>query len=501
MATLKHILGSENAKYFSKIEAYLDLDFHTICSDSREAHSGALFLAVKGQQVDGREFIDNAISQGATAVLFETDIPEQHLNLIFKNDTPCFAYYRLNQAVSTLGGNFYHHPAEKLTLVGVTGTNGKTTISQLLAQWANILGERSAVMGTIGNGLLNHLHTSKNTTGSPLQIQECLAQFVEEKASFCAMEVSSHGLDQYRVAGLPFKAAIFTNLSRDHLDYHHTMENYASAKRRLFSDFNCPHKIINADDEIGKAWLAQFDDAIAVSCQPNFVPCQMKWLHATAIQFNANGVDITFNSTWGHGVIKSALIGEFNVSNLLLTLATLLSLGYPLSQLCETASQLKGVCGRMEMLNNTGLATAIVDYAHTPDALEKALVAARLHCHGTLWCIFGCGGDRDRGKRPIMGQIASDLADQIILTDDNPRTEDAAQILLEIQEGMPTDHSHWQAIHDRKQAIEYALAHATPNDVILIAGKGHENYQIIGTQYLHFSDQEVVKNYQEDKTL
>ncbi|WP_279459981.1 UDP-N-acetylmuramoyl-L-alanyl-D-glutamate--2,6-diaminopimelate ligase [Actinobacillus delphinicola] len=501
MATLKQILGTENAKYFSKIEAYLDLDFRTICSDSRQAQSGALFLAVKGQQVDGRKFIDSAIAQGAKAVLFETDIPEQHLNFVFNEHIPCFAYYRLGQSVSLLAGNFYHHPAEKLTLVGVTGTNGKTTISQLLAQWANLLGERSAVMGTIGNGLLNHLHTTQNTTGSPLQIQQCLADFIKEKATFCAMEVSSHGLDQYRVAGLPFKAAIFTNLSRDHLDYHHTMANYADAKKRLFSDFHCPHKIINADDDIGKEWLIQFKDAIAVSCQPNFVPNQSQWLHATSIQFNANGVDITFNSTWGNGIIKTGLIGAFNVSNLLLTLATLLSLGYPLSQLCQTASQLKGVCGRMEMLNKTGFATAIVDYAHTPDALQKALAAARLHCHGTLWCIFGCGGDRDRGKRPIMGSIAAEFADEVILTDDNPRTENAAQILLEIQTGMPQDHSHWQAIHDRKQAIEYALSHATVDDVILIAGKGHEDYQIIGKEYLHFSDQEVVKNYQEDKTL
>ncbi len=505
MATLEQILKleyySHNAtefygKNFPKIEAYLTLNFNAICTDSRQVRPHSLFLAVKGQVVDGRQFIKSAILQGASAVLFETNDANKHFECHLEKGIPCIAYYQLYKAIGKLAANFYQNPAQKLTLIGVTGTNGKTTISQLLAQWANLLNERAAVIGTIGNGLLPHLQTSTNTTPSPLQIQKNLADFVDAKATFCCMEVSSHGLDQYRVEGLIFQAIIFSNLTRDHLDYHQSMTNYAKAKKRLFCEFNCPRQIINADDETGKQWLTEFADAIAVSCCADFTPTHLQWLHATSTQFNANGVEIAFRSSWGEGYLQSSLIGAFNVNNLLLALATLLSLGYPLDQLCTTASQLKGVCGRMEMFAEVGLPTVIVDYAHTPDALQKALEAARLHCRGNLWCIFGCGGDRDAGKRPIMGTIAARLADHVILTDDNPRTENPARILLDIQKGIPRSYPHWQKIHQRQAAIEYALTNAKPNDVVLVAGKGHEDYQIIGNEYFHFSDQEVIKNYQ-----
>ena len=291
-----------------------------------------------------------------------------------------------------------------------------------------------------------------------------------------------------------FSAAVFTNLSRDHLDYHHTMENYAAAKKRLFTELDSRHHIIDADDPVGVAWLADMPEAVAVSSKADFVPQQAKWLKAVNVSFNHKGASIQFESSWGNGELQSALIGAFNVSNLLLVMATLLALGYDLSELLRSAHKLTGVCGRMEMLHAPHKPTVIVDYAHTPDALEKALQAARLHCQGKLWCIFGCGGDRDSGKRPLMAKIAEQLADKVIATDDNPRTEDHTQIMADILKGFMHPQAV-QVIHQREEAIATAIQSAVENDVILIAGKGHEDYQIIGKTKHHFSDQEVARHY------
>ena len=389
---------------------------------------------------------------------------------------------------------FYGQPSKRLTLVGVTGTNGKTTTAQLLAQWTQILGHTSAVMGTIGNGLFGRVKEATNTTGSAVEIQASLAEFVAQGADFAAIEVSSHGLVQHRVEAVHFSAAVFTNLSRDHLDYHHTMENYAAAKKRLFTELDSRHHIIDADDPVGATWLSEMPEAVAVSANADFAPRQAKWLKAVNVSFNHKGASIQFESSWGNGELQSALIGAFNVSNLLLVMATLLALGYDLAELIRSAHQLTGVCGRMEMLHAPHKPTVIVDYAHTPDALEKALQAARLHCHGKLWCIFGCGGDRDSGKRPLMAKIAEQLADKVIATDDNPRTEDHTQIMADILKGFIHPQAV-QVIHQREEAIATVIQSAVENDVILIAGKGHEDYQIIGKTKHHFSDQEVARHY------
>ena len=412
----------------------------------------------------------------------------------YEQQVPLIAFYRLSEHLSHLADVFYGQPSKRLTLVGVTGTNGKTTTAQLLAQWTQILGHTSAVMGTIGNGLYGRVKEATNTTGSAIEIQASLAEFVAQGADFAAIEVSSHGLVQHRVEAVHFSAAVFTNLSRDHLDYHHTMENYAAAKKRLFSELDSRHHIIDADDPVGAAWLADMPEAVAVSSKADFVPQQAKWLKAVNVTFNHKGASIQFESSWGNGEVQSALIGAFNVSNLLLVMATLLALGYDLAELIRSAHKLTGVCGRMEMLHAPHKPTVIVDYAHTPDALEKALQAARLHCHGKLWCIFGCGGDRDSGKRPLMAKIAEQLADKVIATDDNPRTEDHTQIMADILQGFMHPQAV-QVIHQREEAIATAIQSAEENDVILIAGKGHEDYQIIGKTKHHFSDQEVARHY------
>ena len=471
-----------------------DIELSEMTLDSRSVKKGCLFVAIKGHTVDGRKFINQAITQGASAVLAETDFENEHLQINLQNNVPVINYFNLAKHLSKLAGEFYDNPSQKLELIGITGTNGKTTISQLLAQWVQLLGKTPAVMGTIGNGLYGKVKEAANTTGSAVEIQSNLADFIRQGASFAAIEVSSHGLVQNRVESLNFKAVLFTNLSRDHLDYHGTMQAYADAKKRLFTDLSSKYQIINADDQIGSDWLAQMPQAVAVSTNPNYQATQQNWLKVTKTSFSNKGARIQFDSSWGTGELESHLIGAFNVSNLMMVMATLLTLDYPLCNLIDSAKRLTGICGRMEMLTADNKPTVIVDYAHTPDALEKALEAARLHCDGKLYCVFGCGGDRDNGKRPLMAEIAEKLADIVIVTDDNPRTEDASKIVADIFAGFKNA-SLVKLIHQREQAIEMAIKSAVKNDVILIAGKGHEDYQIIGTEKLYFSDQETAKKY------
>ncbi|AHG76262.1 UDP-N-acetylmuramoyl-L-alanyl-D-glutamate--2,6- diaminopimelate ligase [Mannheimia varigena USDA-ARS-USMARC-1296] len=488
--------------FLTELDAWVEelTELNQMTLDSRQVQKGDLFVALKGHQVDGRKFIEKAIEQGASLVLSEAETDQTEIEL-----DPKFAKFNLDRTacckvvsvpafpklLSEIAGEFYGNPSQKLVLAGITGTNGKTTTAQLLAQWRNLLGGKSAVMGTIGNGLYGKVQEAVNTTGSAIEIQRNLADFVELGADFCAMEVSSHGLAQFRAEALAFDVAMFTNLSRDHLDYHNTMEEYAEAKFRLFSELNTQVQVINADDEIGAEWLKKLPNAVAVSTNPNFAS-QHRFVKATNVSFTLQGATIQFESSWGNGELNSRLIGAFNVSNLLTAFAGLLALGVEINELVKTAPQLVGVAGRMECLTATNKPMVIVDYAHTPDALEKALQAARLHCEGELYCIFGCGGDRDSGKRPLMAQIAEQLADKVIATDDNPRTEDNQKIMADIVKGFAKPQ---QIIHNREEAIKTAIAQAKERDVILIAGKGHEDYQIIGTEKLHFSDQETARKY------
>lgn len=456
--------------------------------DSRIAASGDLFVAVVGHQADGRRYIPQAIAQGVAAVIAEAKDDASDGEIREVHGVPVIYLSQLNERLSALAGRFYHEPSEQLKLVGVTGTNGKTTTAQLLAQWAQLQGETSAVMGTVGNGLLGKVSPTENTTGSAVDVQHVLSGLRVQGATFAAMEVSSHGLVQHRVAALKFAASVFTNLSRDHLDYHGDMEHYEAAKWMLFSTHDCGQAIINADDEVGRRWLAKLPDAVAVSIENNINPdCHGRWLKATAVSYHDSGATIAFDSSWGQGEIESSLMGEFNVSNLLLALAALLALGYPLAGLLSTASRLQPVCGRMEVFSAPGKPTVVVDYAHTPDALEKALEAARLHCAGKLWCVFGCGGDRDKGKRPLMGAIAEQCADIAVVTDDNPRTEEPRAIIDGILAGM-LDAGRAKVMEGRAEAVTAAIMQARSDDVVLLAGKGHEDYQIVGNRRLDYSD-------------
>ncbi|MGK4474565.1 UDP-N-acetylmuramoyl-L-alanyl-D-glutamate--2,6-diaminopimelate ligase [Aeromonas molluscorum] len=459
--------------------------------DSRRAGPGCLFVALKGHQVDGRQFIENAVAQGASAVLFEEDGEFSPPAL----DVPCIGIRDLPARLSGLAGHFFGEPAAVLDLIGITGTNGKSTTALLVANWHSLLaserGGKAAVMGTIGNGLFGELIEAANTTGSALEVQANLAALRDKGASLVAMEVSSHGLIQHRVADLHFAATVFTNLSRDHLDYHGTMAAYGEAKALLLKQVDAANAVINHDDPLGREWLNLYPQAVAFGTNGPIENHPGRQLTAQDPQFHQQGFSSAINSSWGNGVLSAPLLGRFNVSNVLAAMGVMLVLGHELEQLLVTAPRLQGVTGRMECFGGGQVPLAVVDYAHTPDALEKALQALRVHCEGRLWCIVGCGGDRDSGKRPMMAAMAEQHADCVILTDDNPRTESPARIMTDMVAGL-ADPDAVTIEHDRVKAIEVALAQASKEDIILVAGKGHEDYQIIGTDKRHYSDRETV---------
>ncbi|MGY5539619.1 UDP-N-acetylmuramoyl-L-alanyl-D-glutamate--2,6-diaminopimelate ligase [Vibrio brasiliensis] len=452
--------------------------------DSRKVTQGTTFVAIKGHAVDGRRFIPSAIEQGANAVIAEACELHPHGEVTNVSGVSVVYINQLNQHLSALASQLY--PLDKNKLIGVTGTNGKTTITQIMAQWLDLVGQKAAVMGTTGNGFLSDLQPVANTTGNAIEIQQTLYRLEEQGARYSALEVSSHGLVQGRVKTLPFEVGVFSNLSRDHLDYHGTMEEYAEAKFSLFSQHQCKAAVINVDDEVGACWIQRLDSAIAVSLQPTDSPNAV-W--AQSVSYSEAGITLSIDGMFGRGEFTVALIGEFNASNVLVALTALLALGIDKQALFDVAGSLKPVLGRMELFTANGKAKVVVDYAHTPDALEKALQALRVHCHGKLWAIFGCGGDRDKGKRPMMAAIGESLADKVILTDDNPRSESPAAIVEDMLEGMQNPQ---QAIieHNRFNALKHALAHSCELDIILLAGKGHEDYQVMADKTIQYSDRE-----------
>lgn len=464
-------------------------DFHAIAIshlelDSRKVTGGSTFVAVKGHAVDGRLFIQSAINNGANAVIAQACELHVDGSVELFGQVPVIYINELNQKLSALASRLY--PLTGMQLIGVTGTNGKTTITQIIAQWLDLVGKRAAVLGTAGNGFLDALQPAVNTTGNAIEIQHTLALLEEQGAGYTAMEISSHGLVQGRVRTLPFAASVFTNLSRDHLDYHGTMEEYELAKRSLFTQHQCGKAILNVDDAVGAKWASQLPDAIQVSLKPL---SSSNAVYASSVEYSESGISLTFSGCFGEGQFIVPLIGEFNANNVLVALATLLALGIDKQLLIDTASQLNPVIGRMELFQTENRAKVVVDYAHTPDALEKALLALRVHCGGKLWAIFGCGGDRDTGKRPMMAEIGERLADHVVLADDNPRSESPQAIVADMLEGM-VEPSRAIVEHDRFKALQHALANSEANDIILLAGKGHEDYQVLANETVHYSDRE-----------
>lgn len=456
--------------------------------DSRRVQVASTFVAIVGHAIDGREFIHKAIAQGANAVIAQADNSHPHGEIKHVDGIPIVYVANLGEHLSWLGRQLYG--AHKNQAIGVTGTNGKTTISQLIAQWLTLLKTPAAVMGTTGNGFLDALEPAINTTGNAIEIQQTLSQLSQQGAQYTALEVSSHGLVQGRVKAVDFVACVFSNLSRDHLDYHGTMEDYAAAKKQLFTEHKRGAAIINVDDEVGRCWATSLENVIGVSLFSQPQTARAVW--AQQVEYADSGIVIHFSGSWGEGILHTPLIGEFNACNVLLAFTTLLSLGIDKDLLMTTAPALQAVIGRMELFHRVGQAKVVIDYAHTPDALEKALSALRIHCQGRLWAIVGCGGDRDRGKRPVMARVAEQFADQVILTDDNPRSESPDQIIADMQAGLMHP-QQCQIEHSRFEALSLALAHSASDDIILLAGKGHEDYQIIGDKRVHYSDRESAR--------
>jgi UDP-N-acetylmuramoyl-L-alanyl-D-glutamate--2,6-diaminopimelate ligase len=466
--------------------------------DSRAASPGSLFLACRGRTHHGLEFAKQAVARGARAVLYETadarGVPD------FGSEIFVAAVPDLSRHVGTIADRFFGSPSQAITVAGITGTNGKTTCAYLLAQALSFLGKPAAYAGTLGYGMPGALEPSEHTTSDAVTVHRRLDQLRAQGAGYVCMEVSSHALDQDRVAGVRFHTAVFTNLTRDHLDYHGTMESYAAAKALLFAWSTLVLRIINIDDAFGNKLADRPSEARLVTTSrhpfllPDVVPQARtaEFVRAANVKAQSVGLVISIQSSWGDGELTVPLIGDFNVDNVLTVLAVLLAGDVPLAEAGRALARCKAPSGRMEIFGGGAQPLAIVDYAHTPDALGKALRAARNHCTGKLHVVFGCGGDRDAGKRPQMGAIAAELADEVIVTDDNPRTEDASRIVADIRAGIPANRAV-QVEHDRKRAIELALSRASAGDVVLIAGKGHEEYQIVGTERRSFSDQAVLR--------
>lgn len=462
-----------------------DCAVQTLTLDSRRVTPGCLFIALPGLQHDGRAFIAEAAARGAAAVLYDArDFAPPVVSV------PAIGVVDLGRHVSAIADRFYDSPSRQLVVIGVTGTNGKTTCTQLLAQALDRPPRRCAVIGTLGYGFPGALDAGLHTTPDAVTLQRLLAQFVSARAAYAAMEVSSHALEQDRASAVAFHTAVFTNLTRDHLDYHGDMERYAAAKMRLFLGRDLRAAVINQDDDYGRRLIAMLLErripVVTYGLSAGDV-------HARALTCTREGLRLRAGTPQGEVSIEAPLFGSFNAANLLATLATLLALGLDRQDAAQRLSGVRPVPGRVERFKGADdRPVVVVDYAHTPDALEQVLAALRPHVSGRLWCVFGCGGNRDRGKRPEMGAIAERLADAVILTDDNPRHESGDAIIRDIAAGM---RQPARVIRDRRAAIAAAIAEAAVDDVVLLAGKGHEDYQEIAGVRHPYSDRDTVRRF------
>jgi len=467
----------------AKIE--VDIDIVGLCLDSRKIKTGDVFIALNGALQHGMTYAKQAIKNGAIAVIYDPsglNAGEQHqLGVI------AIAIAGLSQHLGEIAARFYRHPSKQIDVIGITGTNGKTTCSQLIAQALSDCG----VIGTLGWGEPQHLIDTANTTPDALAVQQILRALLEQQKRVIAMEVSSHGLEQGRVNAVDFKGAVFTNLTREHLDYHGDMQAYLKAKLSLFMNPALEFAVVNLDDASSNQVLSTLNNN--VKCwgfstherRTSGIEC----LLADKVQYHPNGIE--FDAHWVQQTLRAStpVVGSFNLQNVMTVLCVLLAMGWPFDKAVAQLAHLRPVVGRMETFGGQGKPSVIVDYAHTPDALEKVLLASK--GNGQLWAVFGCGGDRDKGKRPEMGHIAETYADHVIVTDDNPRTEPSDAIIKDILIGCKSNKI--RIINDRRTAIATAIQQARPEDFVVIAGKGHENYQEINGVKTPFSDQAIAQ--------
>jgi len=485
--TPKTIELRELLEGMARVPGVANREVRGLQTDSRRVQPGDLFLAAPGMVADGRDFIGDAVASGACAVVYETDDGYA----LRGAPVPAFGISGLRRKIGLIADRFYGSPSRRLVVVGVTGTNGKTTCTQLLAQALDQPPKRCAVIGTLGSGFPGTLNASIHTTPDAVTVQRLMADFIAQDAAHVAMEVSSHALEQGRVNGVLFHVAVFTNLTRDHLDYHGDMTAYGLAKAKLFAHEGLKYAVINHDDDFGRRLLA----GVGAPVTSLSYGVEGGDVRAREVRPRPEGLWMRIQTPYGETELRSPLIGHFNVYNLLAVFTTLLALGVELNDAAARLARAHAPSGRAERFGGAkGLPLVVVDYAHTPDALEKILLALREHTRGKLWCVFGCGGDRDRGKRPVMGEIAERLADMVLLTDDNPRHESGDAIIAEIAGGMRASP---RIIRDRRAAIKAAIQSAAAGDIVLIAGKGHEDYQQVGDERRPYSDREAVRQLME----
>ena len=482
-----------------------DVSIAGIACHSKRVRPGDLFVALAGATVDGHAFIKEAIARGAAAIISQRPAAPfstpggGHQNgsstmagAADAASCPVVIVRDTHEALVKIAAKFYGHPTRKLRLLGVTGTNGKTTITYLLKAMLEASGQHVGLLGTIAYQIGDRVVPSTNTTPGPLELQRYFAQMVGEGLPWCAMEVSSHALAQGRIEGLDFEAGIFSNLGSDHLDYHKTREAYAAAKRRLF-EYVRPggYAIINTDDAYGRM-LAETIPGRSVVTYGMERPAKVLVRHVTC---SWQGLSLVLDTPWGVVPISTTLLGRHNASNIAAAAATLLALGLSPNAVRDGLAAFSAVPGRLECVPNDADLHLVIDYAHTADAMRLALLSLREMTRGRLIVVFGCGGNRDQTKRPAMGKIASLLADQIVVTSDNPRGERPLDIIHQIKAGFHPGFQQFEVVPDREQAITTALASARRDDTILIAGKGHEVYQSFENVCVPFSDREVVERW------
>ncbi|MCP3674344.1 MAG: UDP-N-acetylmuramoyl-L-alanyl-D-glutamate--2,6-diaminopimelate ligase [Gammaproteobacteria bacterium] len=465
-----------------------------ITEDSRKIAKGFIFIARPGLESDGRHFIHQATAKGAVAVLCEATGIEQFVQAV-NCSVSIFKVENIAGKLGKIGATFYQIPSNELTIIGVTGTNGKTSCTQLIARVAEKLKKKVAVMGTLGNGCLKELESTDNTTIDALTLQGHLAKFKNSNIDIVSMEVSSHALKQGRVNAVNFDIALFTNLTRDHLDYHGNMKSYADAKKILLVKNELKTVIINADDTTGLKFIN--DDTIsAEKFSYSITPINAREPHNSvwteSAVFHDAGIVAEIATPWGAVDFKTSMIGQFNLSNCLAVITTLGSMGFSPKDVADQLSTMPFVKGRMERFGGEDKPLVIVDYAHTPDALKHVLQAIKPHTSHKLWVVVGCGGDRDRGKRPEMASIAEEYADHLVFTSDNPRSERVEDIVTEMQKGLHR-YSSCEVEYDRELAIRNSISKAVLGDVVLIAGKGHETFQFTNKGKVPHSDIEIAE--------
>lgn len=472
----------------------LEAEVKGLTTNSLAVQPGDVFIGMPGTRVDGGDFWQSAIAAGAIAAVVSPQAAEKaKSDPAFQSENPPLVIPSsdMAQTCAQLATTFYHSPAQKLKMIGVTGTNGKTTTTHLIEYLLERSGKSPALLGTLYTRWKGFQQTALHTTPFPVELQHQLKSAIDAGCDFAVMEVSSHALAQGRTLGCEFEVAVFTNLTQDHLDFHRDMDDYFAAKALLFDSSYLKGKaIVNLDDAYGKKLVEKLDpkSVWTYSTQEKADLC------TSNLQYESDGVSGTLHTPMGDAAFKSPLVGQFNLANLLAAVGAALHSGLELSEIVEALPGFSGVPGRMEQvqIKPDQDISVIVDYAHTPDSLENMLKASRPFISGQMICVFGCGGDRDRTKRPKMGNIAATLADQVIVTSDNPRTEDPEQILKDVVAGIP-DTVNPTVIADRAVAIKTAIMQAKPGDGVLIAGKGHEDYQILGTEKIHFDDREQAR--------